>query len=215
VISSGISSRDRLVFRPDPSSAGAMGLLPCRRGQQESPAVTAKGKPMTGLENEQGSPFWRFSLGFYRRPGVAEACLALQDRCGVDVNLLLLFLWLATLRKRLPPQAAGTVCARAERWREDVVKPLRAVRRRLKEASHLVDPAAAEAFRTRVKVLELESERLQQEALFALAEGLTSEEAATVEAAARANVAAYAQASGQVFDASALDRLFAALGDPG
>jgi uncharacterized protein (TIGR02444 family) len=169
---------------------------------------------MTGHENEQGSPFWRFSLDFYRRPGVAEACLVLQDGCGVDVNLLLLFLWLATLRRLLTPQTVRTVCGRAERWREDVVKPLRAVRRRLKEGAHLVDRPAAEAFRARVKIVELESERLQQEALFALAAGLTSAEAATVEAAARANVAAYEHASRRVFDAPAIDRLLAALAGP-
>jgi uncharacterized protein (TIGR02444 family) len=34
----------------------------------------------------QGSPFWRFSLQFYRQPGVAEACIALQEESSVDVN---------------------------------------------------------------------------------------------------------------------------------
>jgi pyruvate dehydrogenase E2 component (dihydrolipoamide acetyltransferase) len=29
------------------------------------------------------SPFWSFSLDLYRRPGVAEACLALQDRASI------------------------------------------------------------------------------------------------------------------------------------
>ena len=27
----------------------------------------------------QGSPFWRFSLGFYRRSGVGDACIVLDD----------------------------------------------------------------------------------------------------------------------------------------
>ena len=36
----------------------------------------------------QGSPFWRFSLRFYRQPKVADACIALQEEAGVDVNLL-------------------------------------------------------------------------------------------------------------------------------
>ena len=37
---------------------------------------------------------WRFSLAFYARPGVAEALIALQDRAGLDVNLMLFALWL-------------------------------------------------------------------------------------------------------------------------
>jgi len=45
-----------------------------------------------------GNPFWDFSLAVYRRPGVAAACLRLQDEAGVDVNLLLYFCWLATVR---------------------------------------------------------------------------------------------------------------------
>ena len=47
------------------------------------------------------SPFWRFSLDFYRRPGVPEVCLQLQDAHGVDVNLLLFALWQATERRTL------------------------------------------------------------------------------------------------------------------
>src|SRR5262249_5783216 len=31
------------------------------------------------------SPFWRFSIGFYRDPAVAAACIALQDEADVDV----------------------------------------------------------------------------------------------------------------------------------
>ncbi len=48
-----------------------------------------------------GSPFWRFSLATYRKPGVATACLALQDECGVDVNLMLFLLWLAANGRQL------------------------------------------------------------------------------------------------------------------
>ena len=47
----------------------------------------------------QGSPFWQFSLRFYRQPQVADTCIALQEERGVDVNLLLFLLWQAT-RKR-------------------------------------------------------------------------------------------------------------------
>ena len=32
----------------------------------------------------QGSPFWHFSLGLYRAPGVADACIRLQDEAGAS-----------------------------------------------------------------------------------------------------------------------------------
>src|ERR1700736_1985006 len=101
---------------------------------------------MTGKETERGSPFWRFSLGFYRQPGVADACLALQDGCGVDVTILLFFLCLATARRCFPPAAAKALCAKAGPWRDDVVVPLRTLRRRLKDGSSLVERSAAELF---------------------------------------------------------------------
>jgi uncharacterized protein (TIGR02444 family) len=166
---------------------------------------------MTDAEIDKGSPFWRFSLRVYRQPGVADACIALQDGCGVDVNILLFFLWLATARRCVSPDAARAVCAKAAPWRDDVVAPLRAIRRRLKEGSALVERGAAEAFRTRIKAIELESERLQQEALLALAEGLATQDAGTVEAAARTNVAAYQQVLGCALAPAAVDALLGVL----
>ena len=162
-------------------------------------------------DTQQGSPFWRFSLGFYRQPGVADACIALQDGCGVDVNILLFFLWLATSKRRVSPAAAQVVCTKAGPWRDDVVVPLRTLRRRLKDGSSLVERGAAELFRTKVKAVELESERVQQEAMFALADGLATESTPTVEAAARANVAAYEHALARTFAPAPVDILIAAL----
>jgi uncharacterized protein (TIGR02444 family) len=166
---------------------------------------------MADTEAERGSPFWRFSLGFYRQPGVADACIALQDGCGVDVNILLFFLWLATAKRAVPPAAAQAVCATAGPWRDDVVVPLRTLRRRLKDGSPLVERNTAELFRTRIKGVELEAERLQQEALFALAAGLATQDAPSVEAAGRANVAAYEATMGRTFTPGAVDVLLAAL----
>jgi uncharacterized protein (TIGR02444 family) len=161
--------------------------------------------------DEKGSPFWRFSLAFYRRPGVADACIALQDGASVDVNVLLFLLWLATAKRQVSPATAQAVCAKAGAWRDDVVVPLRTLRRKLKEGSSLVERGTAELFRTRIKAVELESERLQQEALFALAAGLASEVAPSIDAAARANVAAYEQVMGRDFTPDAVKTLLAAL----
>jgi uncharacterized protein (TIGR02444 family) len=166
---------------------------------------------MTETDTHLGSPFWRFSLRFYRRPGVADACIALQDGCEVDVNILLFFLWFATTKRRVTPSVVQVVCAKAGSWRDDVVVPLRALRRRLKSGSILVERHATELFRTKIKTIELESERLQQEAMFSLAAGLATETAATIEAAARANVAAYEHVTARTFAPAAVDVLLAAL----
>ncbi len=136
-----------------------------------------------------GSPFWRFSLQFYRLPQVADACIALQEAAQVDVNLLLFLLWHARQRRQLSPAEVAALDARIAPWRELTVIPLRNIRRGLKTPPALVAAPAAEAFRNRIKAVELEAERLQQEAMFVLAPlGSDGFEPGT---AARANIAAY------------------------
>jgi uncharacterized protein (TIGR02444 family) len=159
----------------------------------------------------QGSPFWRFSLRLYRAPGVGDACIALQEEASVDVNLLLFLLWQATQRRVL---AAADVKALDETiggWRNTAVIPLRNVRRALKSAPGLVDPNTAEVFRTRIKAVELEAERLQQEAMYTLAATMPPARGATspVEAA-RSNVAAYETVRGVAFPKEAVDTVLAA-----
>src|SRR6516162_9432847 len=144
----------------------------------------------TDTSAAQGSPFWRFSLRFYRQPKVADACIALQEEAGVDVNLLLFLLWQATHNRALSPIEVGELEGRIGAWREATVIPLRGVRRALKSPPALVEPATAEAFRTRIKAVELEAERLQQEAMYQFAcSSPLGREAASAEDAARTNVA--------------------------
>jgi uncharacterized protein (TIGR02444 family) len=161
----------------------------------------------------QGSPFWHFSLGFYRHPEVAAACIRLQDEAGVDVNLLFFLLWHASLKRRLSAADVEAADRGVADWRQSVILPLRALRRMLKSAPAMIEPGASELFRTKVKGLELEAERLQQEALYDLARSAPLGEAATsAEDAARANVVAYQEVSGQRFPQSAVDVLLDAFG---
>jgi uncharacterized protein (TIGR02444 family) len=167
---------------------------------------------MSNAEAQAGSPFWRFSLRFYRRPDVAEACIALQDGCGVDVNILLFLLWLAADKRRIGAAEVEALLAKAGPWRDEVVVPLRTLRRRLKGGAALLEPNVAEFFRTRIKAVELEAERLQQEALFALAPSLGTAAEPSIEQAARGNIAAYERAMGGAFTPGAVEALLAALG---
>ncbi len=156
------------------------------------------------------SPFWNFSLRFYRIEGVAPACLTLQDRHGIDVNVMLFGLWLAQQGRALERTDMHTIMDAAESWRAQVVVPLRSVRRILREPADAAGKGAAAldrdgalALREKIKAAELEAERLQQEALFALKPladwGVASEPVA----AAAQNLALYARSLRADFDPAA------------
>jgi uncharacterized protein (TIGR02444 family) len=158
-----------------------------------------------------GWPFWRFSLRFYRMPGVGDACIALQDEAGVDVNLLLFLLWAASMNRALSRADVEGLESRVAEWRDGVVVPLRAVRRQLKSPASLIEKGMAEAFRSRIKQVELEAERLQQEGLFALMQSSPlGQPAPSSEKAARDNVLAYQAMKGRIFPAAALETVFSA-----
>jgi uncharacterized protein (TIGR02444 family) len=158
------------------------------------------------------SPFWRFSLQLYRAPGVAEACIKLQEEAGADVNLLLFLLWHGVQQRRLSTQEVERLEQKIAGWRDLAVIPLRAIRRALKSPPGLVEPGAAEAFRTRIKAVELEAERLQQEAMYGLVrDSLLGERAPSVADAARANVAAYASICRAAFAEPAVHTVLDAL----
>jgi uncharacterized protein (TIGR02444 family) len=116
------------------------------------------------------SPFWQFSIKFYAVPGVAEACIALQDHAQVDVNILFYLLWNATQGRAFNAADITEIEHRIGPWREMAVIPIRDIRRALKAPPPAMAPEAAEGLRTRIKAVELEAERLQQEALYGLAE---------------------------------------------
>ena len=64
------------------------------------------------------SALWDYAVDLYARPGVREACLALQDRAGADVNLLLLACWLGATGRRLDPAALARLRTDALAWQE-------------------------------------------------------------------------------------------------
>jgi uncharacterized protein (TIGR02444 family) len=164
---------------------------------------------MTEPQSET-TPFWRFSLHVYRQPGVADACVALQDGCGVDVNVLLYLLWRAADRRLFSADDVKAIEATVRDWRNLTVIPLRELRRKLKGTPTAIEPLKQEGFRTKIKGVELEAERLQQEALYALAHaGPMGGEAAPPDAA-RGNVAAYEHVLAASFPKTAVEAVLAA-----
>src|SRR5581483_4627793 len=126
----------------------------------------AKGGDTMSEPQTETTPFWRFSLHFYKQPGVSDACIALQDGCGVDVNLLLYLFWLASDGRQLGADEVRSLDGKVKSWRELTIIPIRDTRRKLKGAVTLLDSNKQEAFRNKVKAIELDAERLQQEALY-------------------------------------------------
>jgi uncharacterized protein (TIGR02444 family) len=111
------------------------------------------------------TPFWQFSGSVYARRGVAEACLALQERHHLDVNLLLFCAWAGSNGRRLDGGDIGLLRSAARPWHDQVVAPLRAARRWLKQQTS-VPESLGEAFREEVKALELQAEMLEQLMLY-------------------------------------------------
>ena len=111
---------------------------------------------------------WSFSLSLYAAPGIAEACLTAQDSHGADVNLLLWAVWLAARGHDLTPGEVAEAEAKTRPWRDEVVRPLRGVRRRLKSGPMPAPDTATESLRSQIKVAELEAEKVQQALLQAL-----------------------------------------------
>ena len=79
------------------------------------------------------SQLWDYAVKLYSDPAVSAACLRLQDRRGLDVNMLLFCVWAAASgRGRLSDEELHAGIGAGQRWQAEVVAPLRHVRRYLK-----------------------------------------------------------------------------------
>ena len=134
--------------------------------------------------------FWPFSLDVYRRNGVEAACLQLQDRDGLDVNCVLFCCWAAAAGfGRLSELELQAMVDVSKSWNQNVVVPLRGVRRALKDMIGPAPEGPVATLRQSVKDLELEAEWYEQRLL---GDFLTREpDAAGDLAAARANLSGY------------------------
>lgn len=121
---------------------------------------------MAATRPELEADSWVFALAIYAKPGVAEACLTLQNEAGVDVMLLLMAAFAAVKHRLLLTADEIRALDEACRpWREQVVRPLRAVRSGLKSGPRPAPSSATEPFRSQVKALELAAEKLENQLL--------------------------------------------------
>lgn len=133
-------------------------------------------------------PFWEFSVDVYERSGVSPACIGLQTRLGVDVNVLLFCCFAAT--EGFPPlgeAALKQAVAGIAEWNGEVVQRLRTVRSALKGKFEHAPKAVVAALRDRTLTLETDCEHVEQ---LILAAQLDGEPATPVPAGERPGVAA-------------------------
>ncbi len=112
--------------------------------------------------------FWDWALEAYARPGVAEACLELQDSHRQSVPYLLWAAWAASEGRPLSAPLLAQGAALASHWDAAAVQPLRVARRALKAGVEGVPDAEREALRAEIKALELRAEGVVIGALEAL-----------------------------------------------
>ncbi len=102
------------------------------------------------------SDLWSFTLDFYARPGVEQACLNLQAN-GANVCALLCGVWMDRRGVQFDPERARQIGQLADPWHEQVVGPLRDIRTRWK--ADATGDEELKALRDRLKTLELDAER--------------------------------------------------------
>ena len=117
--------------------------------------------------------FWDWSLHIYGEDDVSRACLILQDRHGLDINMVLWCVWAVRAGYGIIDDdtlAGGH--AFATDWNSRITSALRGVRRNLRPAPAGTPIEWAEALRANTLEVELDAERVEQGFLQALLDGL-------------------------------------------
>jgi len=123
-------------------------------------------------KSAEAAAFWDFSLRCYGRAGVASACLDLQDRRGLDVNMLL-FCCHAAAAHGFAMSVKEILAAesRVATWQVRIVQPLRAARRAMPAALDGVSGSMIEGIKARITDAERAAEEAEQACLAAILAG--------------------------------------------
>lgn len=114
---------------------------------------------------------WIFANDRYKRDGVSQLCLRLQNEQGFDTNLILFCCWFGTHYGIVEPALMQTLYEYSCNWNNNAVQPVRQTRGWLKaliESSPTNQQELTE-LREKVKEVELECERHQLDELEAQA----------------------------------------------
>lgn len=106
------------------------------------------------------SEFWRYSLRLYGHENVKDACLNLQSRYDININILLFICYLAqTGRGQISKHELQTIIDELQPWHQGITQGLRNLRQLLK---HIKDKDWANDLRKEILEDELTSEQLEQ-----------------------------------------------------
>jgi len=109
---------------------------------------------------ESSQSLWDFALAFYSKAEVANACLYLQDECQANVCLLIGLNWMDTRGQHLTDTDFENLQLHIQSWTQDVVAPLRNLRRKLKlPFEHYIQDETQERVREFIKQAELLAEK--------------------------------------------------------
>jgi uncharacterized protein (TIGR02444 family) len=122
--------------------------------------MTQEEEPITDFPDHS---FWNFSVAIHQVSGVHDACLALQTRYGLDVNLLFFCCWAGGAKGglfdyRQIRRAMDSVSA----WQEEIVRPIWKARWRLKPCFGRFAVERTEALRRKLIEAELDAEHIEQ-----------------------------------------------------
>ena len=152
-------------------------------------------------------------MALYARDGVPEACLHLQSRHDVDVPVVLFAAFVGAVRRQaLTASGVDAARGRVDAWHREVVRPLRAVRQRLKTGPAPAPDDLTAQLRSKVQKIEIDAELIELDQLDALipelepipASGSTGESAA---AAIEAAIKSYAHTALDDRDRRAIDTI--------
>ena len=109
------------------------------------------------MDKKEAEQFWNYSKKIYEP--LRATFLFLQDRFELDVNLLLLCFWLGKYRWVLTDKEFLVLIENVMPCRDHLIGPLRQARRFAKENDDITD---SENLTTKILLIELEAERLEQ-----------------------------------------------------
>ena len=124
--------------------------------------------------SDKSEGFWDFSVRTYRTDGVPEACLSLQNDYGADVNMLLYCGWVGAYYGRFDDALFSKASGFADKWADEVVRPLRSARTWMKQSGCHEEPMSTEqcmSFREEIKSVEFAAEKMQQQVLETIISG--------------------------------------------
>lgn len=114
-------------------------------------------------------------LSVYGRPGIAPACLRLQNVCGLDIPLFLAVMYAAAGGVDLNAEQIRMLDRDCSTWRRMVVAPLRTIRTEIKGHGWMTSTPCVATMREDIKALELAAERIEVEFLEAMITSLSKD----------------------------------------